>query len=66
MGTHLVKADTMYVTASTLRVRSLPNTDCEIKDRLHRGDEVEVETLVNNDTWAKIQYDDGFAYVSAE
>lgn len=51
-----------YVNVDALNVRSGPSTSSQILTVYKKGQEVKVVSI--SDDWAKIQYNDGYAYVS--
>ena len=55
---------TMYVTASSLRVRSAPNTSAAAIGSLKKGEAVQAITLSNG--WYSIQWNGATGYVSAQ
>ena len=58
-----VNAATYYITGDGVRVRSsAENTEDNVIGKLNYGDKIEVIELVNS--WYKIQYGDGFGYVT--
>ena len=58
-------ADSRYVNASVLNVRSAPSTTSTIIDKAVRGDEVELVELTN-DTWVKVYFNGQYGYVARE
>lgn len=62
----LVTAQTKYeVTANTfLNIRSSASIDASIVGTIDKGGEVDVYNIENG--WAKIAYDDGYAYVNSD
>lgn len=62
----VVKAQTHYeVTANTfLNIRSYADTEAPVLGTIDKGGKVEVYEISNG--WAKIAYDGGYAYVSAD
>ena len=55
---------TKYVNATTLNVRSGPDTTYEILTTYKYGQEVKVVNISEDKEWAKIKYNDEYAYVS--
>ena len=55
---------TKYVNATSLNVRSGPATTYEILSTYKYGQEVKVVSISVDKEWAKIKYNDGYAYVS--
>ena len=53
-----------YVNATTLNVRSGPDTTYEILTTYKYGQEVKVVNISEDKEWAKIKYNDEYAYVS--
>ena len=53
-----------YVDATTLNVRSGPDTTYEILTTYKYGQEVKVVNISEDKEWAKIKYNDEYAYVS--
>ena len=57
-----VKITIKYVNADSLNVREGAGTSYKILGKYKHGDEVKVVSIDGN--WAKIQYEDGYAYIS--
>ena len=60
--TDTTTVDTKYVNTGSLNVRSGPSTSYRILGVYKYGQEVKVVSVNNN--WAKIKYNNGYAYVS--
>lgn len=58
-------ADSRFVTASVLNIRTEANTESSIMGQLVSGDEIDVVELTN-DTWVKVRIGDRYGYVARE
>lgn len=58
-------ADSRFVTASVLNIRTEANTESDIMGQLVSGDEIDVVELTN-DTWVKVRIGDRYGYVARE
>ena len=60
-----VFAESRYVLASVLNIRSEPNTNCTVVGQVIRGDELEL-VEITNENWAKVSIGNRCGYVARE